>query len=441
VKEDLDWIVMKALEKDRARRYETVNGLAADLKRHLNNEPVTAVAPTLVYQLTKFYQRNRRVAQVAGAFGALMLIATLFSAWQAVRARKAETRAVAEAATAQNVAEFFWKGLIKQLSPWNYTNRDVRLRDALDVAAGQVEDSLKDDPAAEATVRIAFGRADITLSELPLAETNLLRAVALRRARLGDFHELTAEALDGLSGVYEFQGRFAESERALNEVVRIRERVFGKHHPNTVTAASRATFFRVQHIPPDEASRQLENTLVELRRDVGPDSDIYRKVLNQWGWLLLAQDELDRALQIFDETHRMAVADHGAESVSALWSLGLMAVTRARQGRHDEAEATFRRITAIHERICGPDHVITRDGRITMVEAVFLPQVRFNEAAEILLETARAEHQQLQYLRPATKGAIRALTNGWRGAGDEPGFDAFQNHIEAFRETSVIPEP
>jgi tetratricopeptide (TPR) repeat protein len=181
--------------------------------------------------------------------------------------------------------------------------------------------------------------------------------------------------------------------------------------------------------------------LVELRRDVGPDSDIYRKVLNQWGWLLLAQDELDRALQIFDETHRMAVADHGAESVSALWSLGLMAVTRARQGRHDEAEATFRRITAIHERICGPDHVITRDGRITMVEAVFLPQVRFNEAAEILLETARAEHQQLQYLRPATKGAIRALTNGWRGAGDEPGFDAFQNQIEAFRETSVIPEP
>ncbi len=87
---DLDWIVMKALEKDRQRRYETANGLAADLKRHLNHEPVTAVAPTLVYQLTKFYQRNRRFARWVGALGVLLLLATVFSLWQARRATHAK---------------------------------------------------------------------------------------------------------------------------------------------------------------------------------------------------------------------------------------------------------------------------------------------------------------------------------------------------------------
>ena len=56
---DLDWIVMKCLEKDRARRYETANGLAADLKRHLNSEPVNARPPSAVYRLQKTLRRNK----------------------------------------------------------------------------------------------------------------------------------------------------------------------------------------------------------------------------------------------------------------------------------------------------------------------------------------------------------------------------------------------
>ena len=94
-KGDLDWIVMKALEKDRTRRYETVNGLAADIKRHLNNEPVSAVAPTFSYQLSKFSRRNSRYMRVAAAVGALLLVALLFSTFQAVRATRARTAAEA----------------------------------------------------------------------------------------------------------------------------------------------------------------------------------------------------------------------------------------------------------------------------------------------------------------------------------------------------------
>jgi serine/threonine protein kinase/WD40 repeat protein len=94
-KGDLDWIVMKALEKDRTRRYETVNGLAADIKRHLNNEPVTAAAPTFRYQLSKFARRNRKHMRVAVAAAALLLIALVFSAVQAVRATRATVAAEA----------------------------------------------------------------------------------------------------------------------------------------------------------------------------------------------------------------------------------------------------------------------------------------------------------------------------------------------------------
>jgi len=87
---DLDWIVMKCLEKDRARRYETANGLATDLQRHLNNEPVVARPPSKAYQVQKFVRRNRVMVTAAAIIGVVLVLGTLVSAWQAVRARQAE---------------------------------------------------------------------------------------------------------------------------------------------------------------------------------------------------------------------------------------------------------------------------------------------------------------------------------------------------------------
>ncbi len=87
---DLDWIVMKCLEKDRTRRYETANGLAADIQRHINNEPVVACPPSAAYKLQKAWQRNRLVF-TAGAVVAVALVAGIgVSTWQAVRATRAE---------------------------------------------------------------------------------------------------------------------------------------------------------------------------------------------------------------------------------------------------------------------------------------------------------------------------------------------------------------
>ncbi len=90
VEPDLDWIVMKAIEKDRTRRYETANGLALDIQRFLADEPVSAAAPSAAYRFSKFARRNRTALGVAGGFAAVLLAATGVSAWQAVRATRAE---------------------------------------------------------------------------------------------------------------------------------------------------------------------------------------------------------------------------------------------------------------------------------------------------------------------------------------------------------------
>jgi WD40 repeat protein len=90
---DLDWIVMKCLEKDRGRRYETANGLAMDLQRHLNNEPVVARSPSRSYQFQKFVRRHRATATAAAAVGMVLVLGALVSTWEAIRATQARRQA------------------------------------------------------------------------------------------------------------------------------------------------------------------------------------------------------------------------------------------------------------------------------------------------------------------------------------------------------------
>ena len=90
---DLDWIVMKALEKDRTRRFETANGLAMDIQRHLNNEPVTARPPSRIYRLQKSFRRNRLAYVATGAVMIALVFGLITTQQQAMRARRAELAA------------------------------------------------------------------------------------------------------------------------------------------------------------------------------------------------------------------------------------------------------------------------------------------------------------------------------------------------------------
>src|SRR5205807_2021704 len=87
---DLDWITMKALEKDRTRRYETANGLARDIQRYLTDEPVEACPPSAAYRLRKFAKKNRAALTTAAAIALLLVAGVAISTWQAVRATRAE---------------------------------------------------------------------------------------------------------------------------------------------------------------------------------------------------------------------------------------------------------------------------------------------------------------------------------------------------------------
>src|SRR6185503_9191942 len=94
VRGELDWIVMKALDKDRQRRYETANGLAMDIRRYLAGEPVAAAPPSAAYQLRKFVRRHSVMVTSGGAVAAALLLGAAAFAWQASVARDQRDKAI-----------------------------------------------------------------------------------------------------------------------------------------------------------------------------------------------------------------------------------------------------------------------------------------------------------------------------------------------------------
>jgi serine/threonine protein kinase len=171
LKGDLDWIVMKALEKDRTRRYETANGLAMDIRRHLGNEPVLARPPSRWYQLQKFARRNRIVFASGMAVAAALLVGTTTSTWLFFQERDARRRAVAAERE---------QTLLRQEAETARANESELRREA------EVREKITQ--TALLLNQDSYEEADKLLAEVPLAKPTIEAAAVLRA--LGDWHAI-----------------------------------------------------------------------------------------------------------------------------------------------------------------------------------------------------------------------------------------------------------
>ena len=113
---DLDWIVMRCLEKDRTRRYEAASGLARDIQRHLDNEPVSARPPSTTYVLRRLVRRNKLLFAAIGTVAAVLVLGLVASTWEAVRATRAERIAASERSRAEDMLTFMLGDLRAQVS-------------------------------------------------------------------------------------------------------------------------------------------------------------------------------------------------------------------------------------------------------------------------------------------------------------------------------------
>jgi serine/threonine protein kinase/tetratricopeptide (TPR) repeat protein len=326
IEADLDWIVMKCLEKDRARRYEAANGLARDVERHLNNEPVIARPPSRLYSFQKAVRRNKTIFAASAIIVLVLILGVCASVWQAVRATQAKKQALAEEhradeeAAKQQAINGFLNDMLASASP--YARRDpnqarggnIRMQEILDAAARQVKaGSLKERPAIEAAICQTLGRTYLGLHQAEAAEPLVHRALELNRQIYGEQSDPVTESLSDVAAVYREKGRGDEEEKLLREVVARERKRHGK----------------------DRASV----TGLLLRRG---------DMLNWLGDILQRQDKLTEAesayREVLDIRRRILPG-----SADVAWSAKALALNLAAQERFAEAELLFREAVSIWE--------------------------------------------------------------------------------------------
>ncbi len=258
---ELDWMVMKALEKDRRRRYETANDFASDVMRYLTDQPVEACPPSSAYRLRKFGRRNRRFLATATVIVGALVAATSVSVWQAGLARKsqrratseaaiarqaqrkaeaAEARAATEAAIARAVNDFLQADLLGQADALPQLGQEVggnphlTVREALDRASARIGSRFRDQPLVEAAIRTTIGAAYNRLGERRRAVIHLERAVALRRFHLGPDHPDTVGSMESLTASYLWAGRVPDAIALRRQILARREAILGPNHPDTL---------------------------------------------------------------------------------------------------------------------------------------------------------------------------------------------------------------
>ncbi len=329
---DLDWIVMKCLEKDRGRRYDTANGLALDLRRHLQNEVISARPPTTAYLLSKLLRRNKAVFAAGSAIAASLVIGAGVSVWQAVRATGAEREqrtlriAADKARDVANASE--QQAKIEAERSQQAAAFIQSIFTGLDTAAAQGEDrqviygivgramrraemELTNQPEVQIEIVSAIGQCFDRLDLPNHAYESALRAVALGRARFGEESTRTAELMTVAAARAVRDQRMKEAESHALRALEMLRRTAGPEHKATLAALRELGHVFCETSRPAEAERVLREYLGPADRVLGNDD-----------------------------------ADHIAARVHLARSL-------ADQNRPAEAEPLLREAAAGYERIAG----------------------------------------------------------------------------------------
>jgi len=401
VRGDLDWIVMKSLEKDRTRRYETANALATDIHRHLNYEPVAASPPSKIYRLRKFVQKHRSkvavVATVAAALVVGMVVSTAmyFRAEHALQ-REASARAEAErqAHISQAVNEFLNKDLLTSFNPYRAKGRPITVIEILDNAAGKLEGKFKDAPLIEASIRDTLGATYMNLTKYTAAKPHLERALELRRGQLGEEHPDTLKSMIDLGYQYMNQYNFKMGESLFSKVLEIRRRVLGEEHLDTLSsmhdlATAYSWLGRYK-----EAEALRVKVLENRRRILGKEHPEVRGSMFVLADIYQVQGRYSEAesllLQILENDRRLL----GDEHLNTLGTMSILANLYQVQGRYREAESLFVKVLEIHRRVLGEEHLYTVNSMHDL-GWLYYTQGRYNDAEPLLVKSLEIRRRVL----------------------------------------------
>jgi len=431
---DLDSIALKALEKDRARRYGSPSDMAADIARYLRNEAVLAVPPSAAYRARKFALRYRAALVTAAAFALVLILAAAISIAQSVRATRQRDRADREAAVAQAVNDFLRNDLLAQASAYQQSGAktkpdpDLKVRTALDRAAARIPGKFDRQPEVEAGIRETIGLTYADLGLYAEARLHLQRAVDSYRRALGAENPKTLAATRALGANARDQGAYPESEKLLTDTLATQRRVLGAEHPETlVTMLALGSLYTLAGKSPQ--AEALDAQLLEIRRRVsGREHPDTLKVMNNLALDYQDEGKYEQAEALFRDLveirRRVLGPDHpdtaktinnlrrvlGPDHPDLTMNMNNLVVIDVEQGKYETAETLAKQVVEMRRRLLGPEHPDTLQSLHNLAWVEY-KQGRYAESEAVYTQTVDLRRRVLGPEHPKTLLSERNLAD------------------------------
>ncbi len=360
---DLDWIVMKCLEKDRTRRYETANGLGADLKRYLANEPVLARPPGAGYKIQKFVRRHRG-GVLAGSLVLLALLAgivgTTWGLLDALKQKREAERERAEADRQGRIARHttdFLTGMFESIDPGQAMLRDITVREVLDQASGKLGTAFPGDPLTELPIRRTLVEVYGKLGKPYSALTNAQAALALAQLAYGDKDSAAkAGSLGDVATSLDSADRSSEALPVHEQALAMQRRIHPSNNVDVAKSLAALAICQVDLGQPSEALTNFEAALAMFQQiHQGDNSDVAETLYG----IANCKHYLGRdaeALTNFQATLAMFQRLYPGDYPDVATCMSTLAQCQEKLGRYLEALTNFQASLAMSQRYFRADH-------------------------------------------------------------------------------------
>jgi tetratricopeptide (TPR) repeat protein len=467
VRGELDWIVMKALEKDRSRRYETATGLARDIQRYLKDEPVEACPPSAAYRLRKFLRRHRGPAAAVVAVFLAVVAGAAVAMWQAVRATRAEAAALVErddkerarqaearqraaavaqgeragkaeeqarqeAAVSRAVRDFLQTDLLRQAdtvaqaetqrltggrfqtqvsrlqTQVNPTIRELLDRAAAGLAPDKIGAKFPGQPRVQAEILDTVGRTYLGIGEGAEAVTHLIRAADLYRSALGPDDPTTLATLQALARAQFAVGKTADAVALLEKVRDAQSARLGPDDPATLDTLTELAMAYIRSAKAADGIALLEQVRDVAMRTSGPDAILTLKAkiyLSQaYQYVGRGSDALALATAVWDRGKKLLAPDH-PYAVSGQYFL---AELYQAAGRTADAIPLLQAVLDIRSAQYGPADAFTIHV-LTLLSETYQRAGRPEEALPLLRRAVEAIRRKNGLSDPGTQATTHAL--------------------------------
>jgi eukaryotic-like serine/threonine-protein kinase len=352
---DLDCITLKALEKDRSRRYGTPSELSADIGRYLRNEPVTARPASAAYRAKKYVQRHKFGVAAVGAMALLLIAFGVMQAVQLRRITRERDRANRERDRATRVTDFM-TGMFKVSDPSEARGYSITAREILDKASKDMGTGLAKDPEVQSQMMEVMARTYTNLGLFARAHELAKSALDVQMRLLGPDDPKTLESMAQLGWVLDREGHYPEAEKLERQALADERRVLGPEAPLTLETTDRLAFVLL-HEGHYDATEKLEREAIEIAtRTLGPESAQTLQSMQNLGGALWSQsryaDAEQEYRQLLDVTRRV----NGPDYPQTLAAMNNLALSVEAQGRLAEAEPLYREVLGADQRVLGPEH-------------------------------------------------------------------------------------